>query len=108
MWKRLQSVIKEMEELDYENLTQEEKQIIKERLLTKISFFQHERLIHLIVTVTFAILTIVSLVLLELNPSFGYIALEGLFVVLLIPYIVHYYHLENGVQQLYKYYDKLC
>jgi len=107
MWKRLQAVIKEMDELDYDSMTPEDKQIIKDRLLTQIAFFQHERLVHLIVTVTFAILTIITLVILEINPSIGYLALEGLFVILLIPYIVHYYHLENGVQQLYTYYDKL-
>jgi len=31
-----------------------------EMLLTRIEFYQHERLIHLIVTMTFAIMTVIS------------------------------------------------
>ncbi|NLA43621.1 hypothetical protein GX865_05780 [Candidatus Saccharibacteria bacterium] len=31
-----------------------------------------------------------------------------LFLALLIPYIVHYYHLENGVQRLYSLYDEIA
>ena len=30
-----------------------------------------------------------------------------MFFVLLIPYIRHYYILENGVQRLYEYYDQI-
>ena len=107
MWKRLQAVIAEMEAIEYERLTEEDKNKIKEKLLTKIAFFQHERLIHLIVTVVFALLTLLTLILVLISTSIGFIVLELLFIVLLIPYIVHYYHLENGVQQLYRYYDKL-
>ena len=72
------------------------------------SIFQHERLIHLIVTALFALLTILSLfasLLLPKQPVL--LALDILFLVLLIPYIFHYYRLENGVQKLYEYYDKL-
>lgn len=74
-------------------------------MLIKISFFQHERLIHLIVTVTFAILTLLSLILCFMVQEIAVFLLTGLFIVLLIPYIRHYYILENSVQKLYDIYD---
>ena len=79
----------------------------KRALLTQISFFQHERLIHLIVTVLFAIMTIMAFVVVMVECSIGALVLLLLFLVLLIPYVRHYYILENGTQQLYTYYDRL-
>jgi Ca2+/Na+ antiporter len=72
-----------------------------------ILFFQHERLIHLLVTILFALLTFGSLVTFLVTEFLPVIALFVLFLALLIPYIFHYYHLENGVQQLYDLYDQL-
>lgn len=90
------------------SLTAEEAVREKEQLLIQIQFFQHERLIHLIVTALFAILTIISLLASLLIPKQPVLlALDLLFMILLIPYICHYYRLENGVQKLYEYYDRL-
>ena len=72
-----------------------------------ILFFQHERLIHLLVTMLFALLTFGSLFTFLVTGFLPVIALFVLFLALLIPYIFHYYHLENGVQQLYELYDQL-
>lgn len=80
---------------------------IAAELLVQIGFFQHERSIHLIVTVTFAILTVLSLLGCVLEPQPAMFALTVLLLILLIPYIRHYYILENGVQKLYTYYDRL-
>lgn len=79
-----------------------------QRLLTQIGFFQHERLVHLIVTVLFAlgVLIVVPLSMIVSDPL-PLLLLGGMMLILLIPYIVHYFHLENGVQQLYIYYNKL-
>ncbi|MCR4651176.1 MAG: hypothetical protein K5662_05430 [Lachnospiraceae bacterium] len=74
--------------------------------LTQIAFFQHERIIHLIVTVTFAILTIIS-VGMVLSGYIYCIALTLLLLALLIPYVAHYYLLENEVQTMYVQYDKI-
>lgn len=79
----------------------------KKELLTQIQFFQHERLIHLMVTFLFAIITIITFVAVLLTLSIWAVALLTLLLVLLIPYIRHYYILENGTQKLYRYYDKL-
>ena len=88
-------------------LSQADWQAILQEHLTQIGFFQHERLVHLIVTVTFAILTMLSLVaaLMICNPALY--ALTLLFLVLLIPYIMHYYTLENEVQKMYVQYDRI-
>lgn len=69
---------------------------------TNIEFFQHERLVHLIVTMTFALLTVISLGLAFSEPHM--IPLFALFLVLEVPYIFHYYKLENGVQKLQRLY----
>ncbi len=80
--------------------------VIKEHLI-KINFFMNERLVHLIVTVLFSILTLLSLFFLVMNYSLGIFLLFLLFLCLLIPYIFHYYYLENSVQYMYQQYDKL-
>lgn len=79
----------------------------KAELLVQIGFFQHERLIHLIVTVLFALMTIFVFVLAmtDFAPWTG--VLLVLLFILLIPYIKHYWLLENGTQKLYQYYDEL-
>ncbi len=89
----------QQEDVDWEKL-------IKEHLI-QISFFQHERLIHLIVTVTFALLEVIAVALcvLAFSPGVGMLALAIL--ILLIPYIRHYYILENEVQEMYFQYDKM-
>ena len=72
-----------------------------------ILFFQHERLIHLLVTILFAAMTLSSLYVFLITDFLPIIILFVLFLVLLVPYIFHYYHLENGVQKLYDLYDQL-
>lgn len=107
MKKRLQMYLAYLEGLDYENMTENDKSTLRAEMLNQISFFQHERLIHLIVTVTFAFLTILAIFGFTAWPEITTLIFPILLLILLIPYIIHYYHLENGVQKLYKYYNKL-
>ena len=79
-----------------------DKKKLAEELLVRIGFYQHERLIHLIVTMSFAIFFLLSLILVSINVYF--LALSVLLLVLLVPYIAHYYFLENSTQELYKVY----
>lgn len=74
---------------------------------TMIQYFQHERLIHLIVTVTFALLEIISIIAVAFSESIVPLVLAILFLVLLVPYVFHYYFLENNVQEFYKMRDKI-
>ncbi len=80
------------------------KDIIDNHLI-KIGFFQHERLIHLLVTLFYAFLFLIFFALGYLHYLF--FIPTALILILLICYIIHYFHLENGVQYLYKQYDKL-
>lgn len=107
MEKRLKRYLAWMEQLSKEKLSDEKKKEIQQDMLVQIQFFQHERLIHLIVTVTFAILTMLSVLASLLLTQIGLLILTVLLVILLVPYIRHYYILENGVQKLYEYYDGL-
>lgn len=87
---------------------------IKQEHITQVAFFQHERLVHLIVTVTFAVLellTVCAYVIvgaLDSTLSFPLLILALLIIVLLIPYIKHYYLLENEVQKMYVQYDRIA
>lgn len=84
-------------------------ELLRREILVQIRFFQHERLIHLIVTVAFGILTMLSLlgIFIAGDSKIPMVVLLAFFLILLIPYIRHYYILENGVQKLYEYYDKM-
>lgn len=85
--------------LSYEELSaQHEKQL---------AYFMHERLVHLLVTLTFAILSFATFFMTCFTFSFGLLLLLATFLILLIPYIMHYYLLENSVQYMYRQYDAL-
>lgn len=73
----------------------------------KITFFAHERLVHLLVMMLFAVCTVITILAVIIWESLTLIPLAVLLLVLLVPYIKHYYFLENSVQTLYKYYDKI-
>jgi hypothetical protein len=107
MEKRLQNYLAYMAALD-KDMSAEERENLRREMLVQIGFFQHERLIHLIVTVTFAILLILALLASLIVPSAPLYILIALLLLLLIPYIRHYYILENGTQKLYSYYDEYC
>ena len=107
MEKRLKDYLQYMEALKIEGMSLEERKCMAAKMLVQIQFFQHERLIHLIVTVTFALLTVLSIFTFLALTQIGLLVLSALLIILLVPYIRHYYILENGVQKLYTYYDKL-
>lgn len=120
MGERLKNYLKKMQELtdalakEAEGKNAEENEEFrlrlekeKSELLIQIGFFQHERLIHLIVTVLFALMTILVFILGVTNFALWTGVLLFLLLALLIPYIRHYWLLENGTQKLYQYYDKM-
>ncbi|NLT12049.1 MAG: hypothetical protein GXY06_06535 [Clostridiaceae bacterium] len=77
------------------------------RLLVRIRFYQHERLIHLLVTILFALLFFSSFCVILFVTEWFLIVINVLMLILLVPYIFHYFALENGVQKLYEIYDQL-
>ena len=107
MKKRIQSYMAYMDqqlEHNESGLSYEELCIEHEK---QLAYFMHERLVHLLVTLTFAILAFVTFFMAVMNFSMGIIVLFFAFLILLIPYIMHYYLLENSVQYMYRQYDRL-
>jgi len=103
MKKYLYNYINEIDNL-LNNKSKITSEIVNEHLV-KISMFQHERLIHLLVTLFYALIFIIFMSLGFIHYLFFTIA--AISIIFLICYIIHYFSLENGVQYLYKQYDKL-
>ena len=78
-----------------------------EKHLIQIAFFAHERLVHLIVMALFAIVTVFTILYLNYTCKLEIVALVVSLLILLIPYIAHYYLLENSVQRMYTQYDRM-
>ncbi|MBQ5967862.1 MAG: hypothetical protein IJL60_08850 [Clostridiales bacterium] len=116
MWKKLKKLIDEAEKFlkEYDATTAGgaggDQSRLHDLLLYMnrwLLYFQHERLIHLIVTVLFALSMILVFGIFILSGDLYILLLLALILTLLVPYIVHYFHLENGVQTLYTLIDEL-
>lgn len=73
----------------------------------QIEFISHERFIHLIVTLFFSLLFIISIIISFLYTNILLILLDLILLVLVLFYIIHYYRLENGLQSWYKMYNEI-
>ncbi|AEV69639.1 hypothetical protein Clocl_3112 [Acetivibrio clariflavus DSM 19732] len=80
---------------------------LKEYHKTQIQFLQHERLIHLLVTLAFALFFLATVLFATSFEKPVILLVSLLVLVLLVPYIAHYYKLENGVQRWYELYNKI-
>lgn len=114
---KMEQSIQTREDGNAEGITRTEEQeadererIVRDKLeehLVQVGFFRHERLIHLIVTVTFALLEMLAIILSVISDSLFSLLLPVVILILLIPYIRHYYILENEVQKMYVQYDRM-
>ena len=104
MKKYMLSIIKYYEtEFEKEN---SDKEKLSAELLTRIQFMQHERLVHLIVTVLFSLLLFIRISGFVCFEKIAFLPIIILILALLIPYIAHYFFLENKTQYLYSLYEK--
>lgn len=101
--KQYMNYVNQLLESDEERDWEEEMQ----KHLVQIAFFAHERFIHLVVTVLFALMTTMVFLYTFSNFSIPLLLLMILLLGLLIPYIKHYFLLENSVQDMYEQYDKM-
>ncbi|MBQ9983670.1 MAG: hypothetical protein IJP29_03695 [Lachnospiraceae bacterium] len=101
--KQYMNYVNRLLELEEERDWEEEMQ----KHLVQIAFFAHERFIHLVVTVLFALMTTMVFLYTFHNFSIPLLLLMILLMGLLIPYIKHYFLLENSVQDMYEQYDKM-
>ena len=102
----MKEYIEKIDKIIEEKKINNKEELLKEHLV-KIKFFQHERLIHFLVTMLFAIMFLMTFLYSLNNFNIGLIILNVLLLCLLVPYIFHYYYLENSVQYMYKQYDML-
>ena len=94
--------IKEVDKkIEEKNIT--EKDI--ENHLIKIEFFQHERLIHLLVTLAYGIFLFISVLI--FTQIWIFVIVIYIALIFLLFYVRHYFFLENHVQYLYKQYDQM-
>ena len=108
MGNKLKAYISSLQQLLNSGEKIENAEALKNELYREIVFWQHERIVHLIVTFLFAIVTVAVLLTISFMPSIPLFLLFVMLLVLLLPYIWHYYILENGVQTLYVIYEELC
>lgn len=73
----------------------------------KIAFMQHERIVHFLVTMMFAIILTIFISALIFTDNMAILLLVTIILVLLVFYIKHYYFLENTVQKMYAIYDDI-
>ncbi len=84
----------------------------------KIAEFQHERLVHLLIMLFFIFFTVVFLGVTAV--LFAFLAVRGngllfglisgldlILMILSVAYVRHYYYLENGIQGLYEFTEKM-
>ena len=80
---------------------------IKKDFIEHMQFMQHERLIHLLVTMLFALLLMFGFIIMLIYFSWILVVFTAIIFIVEIFYIFHYYRLENGVQKMYRVYDEL-
>lgn len=73
----------------------------------KIAFMQHERIVHFLVTMMFAIILSIFICAFIFAENIALLILITMILILLAFYIKHYYFLENTVQKMYKVYDEM-
>lgn len=80
---------------------------IGEKHLRYIHALQHERLIHLMVTLMFGIFLLIATAIAITTPNHQTLALMALFLVMEVPYVAHYFFLENTTQYWYALLDSI-
>ncbi len=87
--------------------TKKELDSILSQHMDKIAFMQHERIVHFLVTMLFAIVLSIFMTGMLITDNIMLLILVTIIIVLLAFYIKHYYFLENTVQKMYRVYDRI-
>ena len=80
---------------------------VRHDALVQIGFFQHERLVHFLVCILVGIAFFIALGLALYFRMVGLFLLALILLGLLVPYLWHYYFLENTTQRIYVLYNRL-
>ncbi len=87
--------------------TPEELDALLEEHRDKIAYMQHERIVHFLVTMMFALILCIFMAVVIFKANLAVTVLVTIILVLLAFYIKHYYFLENTVQKMYRVYDDI-
>ena len=101
----MECITKQINELP---LNSNEIALIIDKHRTMITFMQHERLIHFLVTMLVALLFFITLGILAVTEKTEFLPVAVLLLGLTVPYIKHYFFLENTVQKMYIIHDSLA
>lgn len=101
MKKYMQTYIKEIENKIKKEVTKNDIHELKD----KITFFSHERIVHMFIMLFCLFILLIFIIMSMQNTIF--LIPTIILIILNIFYILHYYFLENSVQYLYKLYDKM-
>ena len=102
--KQVMDAVRKYIDEEMKNAPEEKTREVLAEFEQKISYFQHERLIHLLVTLFFALFLLFEIYCLFVLPTeflISGILLVLIFFGLTIGYVAHYYFLENSVQKMY-------
>lgn len=102
MWEYLREHERLTKEFLARESTPEELGAFRQYHEKQIRFLQHERMIHLLVTMFVALFLLLCLGYSLMRPSIAAATLTVIFLALSCAYLHHYYRLENGVQRLYQ------
>jgi len=108
MWeylRRHESWIRAQLAEDHDAAGWEALRVTHERMIARM---QHERLIHLLVTLFIALFGLLSVGFAAVTHQLFALALSLLLLGLVSAYLVHYFRLENGVQRWYHLADALA
>ncbi len=81
---------------------------LQQKHLAKTKLLQHERLIHLLVTLSFGSFSLLSFFAFLLLDRIEIVIPAIVFLVTTLVYVIHYYRLENATLRWYKLTDKLA
>lgn len=81
---------------------------VRREALVQLGFIQHERLVHFLVCILVGLAFLLVMGLVLYFRTVGLFLLDLLLLVLLVPYLGHYYFLENATQRLYVLYNRLA
>lgn len=83
-------------------------QALKREHLVQIEFIQHERLIHLMVTIMCCLLLFIGLCVFFISGITPFLIVDGLLLILVFCYLIYYFYIENSTQKLYRLYNRIC
>ncbi len=107
MGKYISDYIKYIEKILEEDKEDTDYEKLRADFLLKLSFFQHERFVHLVVTVMVAIVLFISVIYIFMTGLRLMAALSIILLGLVFAYLIYYYFIENAVMGMYKTYDRI-